>query len=131
VDLPANMQTTGWLSYLDLRHYLYACRFYVVPLRAIDHAGGDSSLLHAMAFGKAVVASRAPSTETYLHHGETGLLVEPGDVAGLRQAILHLWRNPKEALRMGLAARRRFEADHTIEKLAERIYGVVREVAGG
>jgi glycosyltransferase involved in cell wall biosynthesis len=131
IDLPANMQATGWLPYRELRHYLYACQFYVVPLRAIDHAGGDSSLLHAMAFGKAVVATRSPSTETYIHHGETGLLVEPRDVAGLRQAILQLWGNPKEARRMGLAARRRFEANHTIDKLAERIYGVVREVAGG
>ena len=130
VDLPDKMQATGWLPYQELQHYLYACQFYVVPLKAIDHAGGDSSLLHAMAFGKAVVASRAPSTETYLHHGETGLLVEPGDVAGMRQAILHLWRNPNEALRMGQAARRRFEANHTIDKLAQRIYSVVLEVAG-
>jgi glycosyltransferase involved in cell wall biosynthesis len=83
-----------------------------------------------MAFGKAAVATRAPSTETYIEHGETGLLVEPRDVAGLRQAILHLWRNPEEALRMGQAARRRYEANHTIDKLAQRIYGVVREVAG-
>jgi len=129
VDLPANMQATGWLTYRDLRHYLYACQFYVVPLQPIDHAGGDSSLLHAMAFGKAAVATRSPSTETYIEHGETGLLVEPRDVAGLRQAILHLWRNPEEALKMGRAARRRYEANHTIDRLAQRIYGVVREVA--
>jgi glycosyltransferase involved in cell wall biosynthesis len=129
IDLPTNMLATGWLPYRDLRHYLHACLFYVVPLRPIDHAGGDSSLLHAMAFGKAVVATRAPSTETYIRHGETGLLVEPGDVDGLRQAILRLWRNPEEALKMGQAARRRFEADHTIDKLAQRVYAVVQEVA--
>lgn len=129
IDMPPNMQATGWLPYPDLRHYLYACQFYVVPLRAIDHAGGDSSLLHAMAFGKAVVATRAPSTETYIQHGETGLLVEPGDVEGLRQAILHLWRNPNEVLRMGQAARLRYEANHTIDKLAERIYDVALEVS--
>ena len=129
VDLPANMQATGWLAYPDLRHYLYACRFFVVPLQPIDHAAGDSSLLHAMAFGKAVVATRAPSTETYIRDGETGLLVEPHDVDGLRQAVLRLWRNPGEALKFGRAARRRFEEDHTIDKLAQRIYHVLQEVA--
>ena len=81
-----------------------------------------------MSFGKAVVATRAPSTETYIQHGVTGLLVEPGDVDGMRQAILHLWRNPDEAKRMGQAARRRFEENHTIDKLARRIYGIAQQV---
>jgi glycosyltransferase involved in cell wall biosynthesis len=128
IALPKNMETTGWLSYRDLQDYLYETQFYVVPLQPIAHAGGDSSVLHAMSFAKAVVATRAPSTETYIQHGVTGLLVEPGDVAGMRQAILHLWQNPDEARRMGQAARRRFEENHTIEQLAQRIYGIAQEV---
>ncbi|OGO27102.1 MAG: hypothetical protein A2Z16_12900 [Chloroflexi bacterium RBG_16_54_18] len=81
-----------------------------------------------MSFSKAVVATRAPSTETYIKHGETGLLVEPGDVEGMRHAILHLWRNPDEAIRMGKEARRCFEENHTIDKLAQRVYGIALEV---
>jgi glycosyltransferase involved in cell wall biosynthesis len=130
VALPSNMQATGWLPYRELQDYLFKSHFYVVPLQPIGHAGGDSSLLHAMSFGKAVVATRAPSTETYIQHGVTGLLVEPRDVAGMRQAVLRLWSNPDEAARMGQAARQRFEEHHTIDKLAQRIYGVVQEVAG-
>ena len=128
IELPKNMETTGWLSYRDLQDYLYESQFYVVPLKPIAHAGGDSSLLHAMSFGKAVVATRAPSTETYIKHGVTGLLVEPRDVEGMRQAILHLWRNPDEAARMGQEARRRFEENHTINKLAQRVYNIALEV---
>jgi glycosyltransferase involved in cell wall biosynthesis len=128
VDLPKNMEPTGWLAYRELQDYLYESHFYVIPLQPIAHAGGDSSLLHAMSFGKAVVATRAPSTETYIQHGVTGLLVEPGDVEGMRQAILHLWRNPDEAMRMGKAARRRFEENHTIDKLAQRVYDIALEV---
>ena len=128
VDLPQNMETMGWLAYRELQDYLYESQFYVVPLQPIAHAGGDSSLLHAMSFSKAVVATRAPSTETYIKHGETGLLVEPGDVEGMRHAILHLWRNPDEAIRMGKEARRCFEENHTIDKLAQRVYGIALEV---
>jgi len=127
-DLPKNMETLGWLPYRELQDYIYASQFYVVPLQPIDHAGGDSSLLHAMSFSKAVVATRAPSTELYVQHGVTGLLVEPGDVEGMRHAILHLWRNPDEAIRMGNAARRCFEANYKIDRLAERVYGVAQEV---
>jgi glycosyltransferase involved in cell wall biosynthesis len=124
------MAVMGWLDYKILRDYLYHSLFYVVPLQPIAHAGGDSSLLHAMSFGKAIVATRAPSTEAYIQPGETGLLVEPRDVEGMRRALLHLWHNPDEAIRMGQAARRRFEEHHTIDKLAERIHGVALEVAG-
>jgi glycosyltransferase involved in cell wall biosynthesis len=128
VDLPPNMQATGWLAYREMQHYLYDSHCYVVPLQPIAHAGGDSSLLHAMSFGKAIIATRAPSTETYIQDGQTGLLVEPNDVEGMRQALLRLWRNPDEAARMGQAARQRFEENHTITKLAERIYSVALEV---
>jgi glycosyltransferase involved in cell wall biosynthesis len=127
IDLPDNMELTGWLKYRDLQDYLYESLFYVIPLQPIDHAGGDSSLLHAMSFGKAVVATRAPSTETYITDGETGLLVEPRDIQGMRRAILYLWQNPGEAARMGKEARRRFEENHTIDKLAQRVYHVALE----
>ena len=128
IDLPSNMEPMGWLDYRVHQDYLYESSFYVVPLQPISFAGGDSSLLAAMSFGKAVVATRAPSTETYLVHGKTGLLVEPGDSEGMKQAILHLWRNPDEAARMGKEARRHYEENHTMDKLAERVYDVALEV---
>jgi glycosyltransferase involved in cell wall biosynthesis len=81
-----------------------------------------------MSFGKAIVATRAPSTEAYIQHGVTGLLVEPSDVEGMRQAILRLWQNPDEATRMGKEARRRFEENHTIDKLAQRVHNIALEV---
>ena len=129
IDLPKNMEATGWLAEREFQDYLYESSFYVVPLQSITFAGGDSSVLQAMSFGKACVATRAPSTETYLEHGQTGLLVEPGDVEGMRQAILHLWRNPAEAIRMGKEARRRFEENHTMDKLAQRVYDIALEVS--
>jgi len=127
-SLPENMEDMGWLDYRVHQDYLYESSFYVIPLQSITFAGGDSSLLAAMSFGKAAVATRSPSTETYLEHGQTGLLVEPGDIQGMRQAILHLWQNPDEAVRMGKEARRRFEENHTMDKLAQRVYDIVLEV---
>ena len=128
IDFPNNMETTGWLAEREFQDYLYESSFYMVPLQSITFAGGDSSVLQAMSFGRAVVATRAPSTETYVEHGQTGLLVEPGNVEDMRQAILYLWRNPDEAIRMGKEARRRFEENHTIDKLAQRVYEIALEV---
>ena len=128
IDLPKNLEATGWLTERDFQDYLYESSFYVMPLQPITFAGGDSSVLQAMSFGKAVVATRAPSTETYIEDGQTGLLVEPGDVEGMREAIIHLWRNPDQAIWMGKEARRRFEENHTIDKLAQRVYDIALEV---
>lgn len=130
INLPANMEATGWLAKREFLDYLNETYFYVVPLQPITHAGGDSSLLQAMSFGKAIVATRAPSTETFIQQGETGLLVEPHDIEGMRQAILHLWHNPDEARRMGKAARHRFEENHTIEHLAQRVYSIAQQIVG-
>jgi glycosyltransferase involved in cell wall biosynthesis len=128
VKLPPNIETTGWLTYLELEDYLFGSQFCVVPLQPITHSSGETSLLHAMSFGKAVVATRSPGTETYIQHGLTGLLVEPGDVQGMRQALLHLWRNPDVAAQMGKEGRRRFEEQHTMAKFAQRTYDLALEV---
>jgi glycosyltransferase involved in cell wall biosynthesis len=128
IELPHNIQTTGWLNYQEMEDYLFDSQFCVVPLQRIPHSSGETSLLHAMSFGKAVVATRSPGTETYIRHGLTGLLVEPGDVEGMRRAILQLWQNPNEAVRMGKEARRCFEENYKMEKLAQRVYDVALEV---
>jgi glycosyltransferase involved in cell wall biosynthesis len=128
VELPRNIETTGWLNYEEMEDYLFESEFIVVPLQYIPHSSGETSLLHAMSFGKAVVATRSPGTETYVQHGQTGLLVEPGDVEGMRQAILRLWQNPDEAAKMGKEARRCFEENYKMEKLAQRVYDIALEV---
>jgi len=128
IKLPHNIETTGWLKYRELHDYLFESQFCVVPLQSIAHSSGETSLLHAMSFGKAIVATRAPGTETYIQHGLTGLLVEPGDVQAMRQALLHLWRNPDVAAQMGKEGRRRFEEDYTMAKFAQRSYDIALEV---
>jgi glycosyltransferase involved in cell wall biosynthesis len=128
IKLPDNIETTGWQSYEGLENYLYKSQFCVVPLQHIHHSSGETSLLHAMSFSKAVVATRSPGTETYVQHGRTGLLVEPGDVQAMRSAILDLWHNPDLAAQMGKEGRRQFEENHTMAKFARSTYDVALEV---
>jgi glycosyltransferase involved in cell wall biosynthesis len=64
-------------------------------------------VLEAMAHGKPVVASAVGGIPELVEDGVTGLLVEPGDVAGLRAALERLLADPMLRRRLGRAARKR------------------------
>ena len=59
------------------------------------------SVLEAMASGTPVVASRLGGIPEVVVDGETGFLVEPGDVAGLRDRVGRVLGDPRLARRLG------------------------------
>ena len=61
----------------------------------------------AMAHGRPVVAGAVGGLLDLVVDGETGLLVEPGDVPGLRVALERLLGDPALSSRLGAAGRRR------------------------
>ncbi len=63
--------------------------------------------IEAMAYGKPVVAFRSGAIPEWLADGETGYLVERGDVAGLAHRADELLADPALRLRMGCAGRER------------------------
>jgi glycosyltransferase involved in cell wall biosynthesis len=67
--------------------------------------------LEAMAAGLPVVASRVGGLAELVVEGETGLLVAPGDVAGLASAIERLVRDPGLRQRLGTAGRARVQSE--------------------
>jgi glycosyltransferase involved in cell wall biosynthesis len=58
-----------------------------------------------MAAGKPVVASRVGGVPEAVQDGTTGLLVPPGDVAALGEALATLIANPEHRRRLGEAGR--------------------------
>jgi glycosyltransferase involved in cell wall biosynthesis len=64
-----------------------------------------NAVREAMLLGKAVVGSRTGGIPEMITHGETGLLVEPGDAAGLAAAIEALVHTPARRAALGVAAR--------------------------
>ena len=61
----------------------------------------------AMASGRPVIASAVGGLQDIVVHGETGLLVPPGDVAALGNAITRLLSNPGEREFMGRQGKQR------------------------
>lgn len=91
-----------------------------------DSEGMPNVVLEAMASGLPVVAARVGGVEEILRHGENGLLVERGDVAGLVRALQELVLRPDLRLRLGQQARRDIVAAASLSRLKhdlEDLYG--------
>ena len=102
--LPANI-TTGEKSFAALRELYDRSRFVVIPLHETDTDNGTTSILEAMAMGKAVICSRVKGQTDVIREGVTGLFVPPGDARALREAITTLWCDPDRAREMGRKGR--------------------------
>jgi glycosyltransferase involved in cell wall biosynthesis len=68
--------------------------------------GMPLSLLEAMAAGKPAVATRVGAISSLVLQNQTGLLVEPRDTLGLRDAVLRLIYEPGLRLQIGRAGQR-------------------------
>ncbi len=71
--------------------------------------GMPLTILEAMAAARPVVATNIRGCREEVIDGVTGLLVEPGDIRGLAEAIRSLALDPERARTMGAAGRRRAE----------------------
>lgn len=82
-------------------------------------------VLDAMSLGLPVVATDAGGVAEALEDGETGLLVQPGDVGSVSAALVALLTDPERRNRMGAAARAvssaRYDPHRWIREL-EQVY---------
>jgi glycosyltransferase involved in cell wall biosynthesis len=84
----------------------------------------------AMACGTPVGATTAGALGEIVAHGETGLLVPPGEVASLREAVRDLLGDPARCRTMGEAGARRARALFSWRRTAEQmveVYAAARD----
>jgi glycosyltransferase involved in cell wall biosynthesis len=98
-----------------------------IALRPNPQGSGLTVALEALASGRPVVATDNPGMDTYVEHGRTGLLVPPGDVDAMAEAIGELLADPVRAEEMGAAGRKEVEHRFTSAHMAADL----REIARG
>lgn len=99
----------------------------VLVLPSFDE-GMPLVLLEAMACGVPVVATRVGGVDELVEDGIDGLLVPPGDVAALAEAIDRLVSDPTRARDMGVAGRKKVEERFALSKTVEAVGAVYGEV---
>jgi glycosyltransferase involved in cell wall biosynthesis len=93
--------------------------------------GIPRALMESMALGLPVVGTDVPGTRTLVDPGETGLLVEFGNVERTADAILRLVEDPLLCRRLGEAGQRRVKAKFDEPVVADRVLGIYESLVAG
>ena len=118
--------TVTKLGFADLRQLYADALFVVMPLIETEFQAGITTILEAMAMGKAVVCTRTTGQTDTVVDGVTGLYVSPGHTAELRLALQQLLNDPAQAERLGHAGRERVEQTADLPVYAKRLARIVR-----
>jgi glycosyltransferase involved in cell wall biosynthesis len=99
----------------------------VVVLPSRYREGVPRSLVEAAAMGKPLITTDTPGCREIVRHGENGLLIPPGSVDALEQAMEQLLLDYDLRRRMGQASRSlavRYFSDETVVKQTLKVYGL-------
>lgn len=108
----------GGVSIEKLRAYLQACDIFVMPSKG---EGFGIAFLEAMAFKKPVIGGQHGGTLDVIVDGETGFLVEYGDVEALTERILRLLQDDDLRVKMGEQGYHRLLKNYTLEQFTDRL----------
>lgn len=127
LGLEGRVRFRGWLEKQALMEALREADVLVLPSFA---EGLPNAMVEAMAAGLAVVVSRVGAIPEVVVDREGGLLVEAGDVAGLRDALAAVIddRNLREQL--GAAAHIIAAREFSVDGAVERLMGAIDETIG-
>ncbi len=127
LGLAARTDITGYADYADSPAIYRRCDVFLSPTYA---EGFSNTILEAMASGLPVVSCFAVGVVDCLRDGENGLLVPPGDIPALAQAIARLLDDAP--LRRRLTTLAYDEAQHLYSwpVIARQIEGVYQGLLG-
>ncbi len=118
----------GWVGEEDVSRYMREADIFTLPSRAENQ---PLSILEAMAHGLPVVSTRVGAIPEQVLDGESGLLVPPGDVQALADALARLVRDAGLRTAMGAAGKRHFARHYSLAACADRFAALYRSLLPG
>lgn len=120
-----HVEILGWVTGDAKNELLMRASIYVLPSHAENL---PMSVLEAMAAGLPVISTPVGGIPSAIDEGVEGLLVPPGDVASLTDAIRRLLADDVLRRRMGDAARTKAIAKFSAEKVVADLENVYAEL---
>jgi glycosyltransferase involved in cell wall biosynthesis len=119
----------GEIAFDDVPRYLMGADVVAVPQRATSDTVGQlpAKLFDAMALARPIVSTSVSMIPEVLDG--CGVVVPPGDVRALRDALADVLADPARAEEMGRRARRRCEAEYSFEAARARLFPIIDSLA--
>ncbi len=125
LGLGDSVRFAGRIPHDDVGTWMGACDVLVLPSLS---EGLPTVICEAMLAGRAVIATPVGGTPELVEDGATGILVAPGNVTALADALGGLLATPGRADAMGELAALRAQQTLTWSAVARQIEAVYREV---
>jgi glycosyltransferase involved in cell wall biosynthesis len=118
-----HVEFLGHVSDDALKQAYQDCTVFVLPSAK---EGFGLVFIEAMAFGKPIVAARAGAAPEVVWDGQTGLLVEYGNVSQIADAIARLLRDPILRQQMGKAGWQAVQTRFSYQSLKANLAQILR-----
>lgn len=127
LGIDENVILTGPLSGHQVADMMRRSRIFCLPSH---NEGTPVCIMEALSCGLPVVATRVGGIPDVVEHEKTGLLVAKGNVQGVADALLSLFRDPSRCVQMGKEARAFADTHLDIARTANRLVDLYRATMG-
>ena len=120
---------TGYIDQKDLPSCYSACDLFVMPSDIVEGSfeGFGIVFLEANACGKPVIGSNISGVAEAVEHGVTGLLVDPKDYDGIKDAIIRLLTDKEYSRKLGENGRKRASQKFTWESAGKKVDALLKD----
>jgi len=124
--LPNFVENPGRVAHENMANYYESASCTCVP--SLLPEAFSLVAVESMACARPVIAYASGGLTEIVKNGETGLLVERGNVNLLGEKILWILDNPHAARNMGLRAREFVEKNYSLQKMSDQYEGIYHEM---
>jgi glycosyltransferase involved in cell wall biosynthesis len=123
--LEGSMRALGWVEGAERLRLLHSSRLLVLPSYS---EGVPNVILEAMASRLPVITTPVGGIPSIVTDGVNGLMVRPGDIEGIAEAMCHLLRDDQECERLAEAGYREVVEKYDTEVIAAQLREVFMQV---
>lgn len=129
LDIENHVSFLGVCSHEEVAEQMHNMRAFVqhsITALSGDIEGTPNSLKEAHASGLPVVSTRIGGIPEIVLEGQTGFLVDEGDIDGMAQAMIKLGKDPNLAMKMGKAGRKLVEERFSMDKSINSLWRIIQ-----
>jgi glycosyltransferase involved in cell wall biosynthesis len=128
LSIPDNVTVLSNLTIQQCHELSQKARINIVPVDNTETASGQVTVLEAMMYGKAVIATECAGTVDYVEHDVNGWLIPPRDTDAMKAALEALWNDDAMRQRLGDQAAQYIREHVTFEAVSHPMVRMLDQI---